>query len=229
MENFTPPLRPYEYAQETLLKAILDGTFPPGSNLPSERDLAVRLGIARPALREVLARLSRDGWLTIQHGKTTRVNNYWREGGLNVLSALVRFSAELPSDFIPNLLDARLALAPAYTRLAVERQPEKVSASLSGAANLLDTADTFAGFDWALHQFLTITSFNPIYTLILNGFSGFYQHMAIRYFARDENRAHSRRFYTELLTAANAKDALRAEALTRQVMLESLDLWEQTE
>jgi GntR family negative regulator for fad regulon and positive regulator of fabA len=225
MENFTPPLRPYEYAQESLLKSILDGTFPPGSNIPSERDLAARLGIARPVLREVLARLGRDGWLTIQHGKPTRVNDYWREGGLNVLSAMVRINEELPANFIPNLLDVRLALAPAYTRLAVERQPEKVSAFLAEAANLLDTADTFAAFDWALHQFLTVASQNPIYTLILNGFGGFYEHMAVRYFARNENRAHSRRFYADLLTAANAKDSSRAEALTRQVMLESLDLW----
>ncbi|MFO7585649.1 MAG: fatty acid metabolism transcriptional regulator FadR [Anaerolineales bacterium] len=225
MTNFTPPPRPFEYAEQALLSAILDGTFPPGSLLPGERDLAAQLGIARPALREVLARLARDGWLTIQHGKATRVNDYWREGGLNVLSALVRLDADLPPDFIPNLLDARLALAPAYARLAVERQPEQVAAYLADAANLADAAEAFAPFDWVLHQSLTIASQNPIYTLILNGFGGFYEQMALRYFRRDAARAHSRQFYTDLLAAAQAKDPTRAETVTRQVMRESFDLW----
>lgn len=225
MTNFTPPPRPYEYAEQALLTAIIGGTYPPGSLLPAERELAAQLGIARPALREVLARLGRDGWLTIQHGKATRVNDYWREGGLNVLSALVRFSAELPPDFIPNLLDVRLALAPAYARLAVERQPGQVAALLENATTLADSAEAFAAFDWALHRSLTLASQNPIYTLILNGFGGFYEQMAQRYFRKEITRAHSHRFYANLLAAAQAENPSAAENVTRQAMRESFDLW----
>ena len=39
------------------------------THLPSERDLADKIGVTRTTLREVLQRLARDGWLTIQHGK----------------------------------------------------------------------------------------------------------------------------------------------------------------
>jgi GntR family negative regulator for fad regulon and positive regulator of fabA len=117
-------------------------------------------------------------------------------------------------------------LAPAYTRAAVERAPSSVIAHLAGQAELNGTPEAFAAFDWTLHHTLTVASGNPVYTLILNGFAGFYEEMAGLYFARDEARASSRRFYVELLGAARREDAADAERITRAVMQESLALWQ---
>jgi GntR family negative regulator for fad regulon and positive regulator of fabA len=227
MANWSAPQRPADYAQEALVTAILDGTYPPGSTLPGERDLAAQLGVTRPTLRETLQRLACEGWLTIQQGKPTRVNDYWREGGLSVLSALVRYSRQLPPDFVPTLVVVRLALAPAYTRAAVERAATTVAARLADHVDLDDSPSVFAAFDWALHHTLTVASGNPVYTLILNGFAGFYEEMACRYFARAEARASSRAFYTALLDAARRKDAAGSERITRAVMQESIALWRQ--
>ena len=228
MTNWSAPQRPAVYAEQALLTAILDGTYPSGSTLPGERDLAAQLGVTRPTLREVLQRLECDGWLTIQQGKSTRVNDFWREGGLNVLSALVRYSRQLPSHFIPDLLEVRLALAPAYTRAAVERAAATVVAHLADYAKLDGTPQAFATFDWILHRSLTVASGNPVYTLILNGFAGFYEQMAHLYFARPEARASSRTFYAALLDAARREDAPEAERVTRAVMQESIALWQRT-
>lgn len=221
-------LRPAEFAEKSLLEDILNGRLPPGASLPAERELAARLGVARPALREALQRLARDGWLDIQHGKPTRVTDYWREGGLNVLSSLVRHSAELPPDFIPNLLDVRLALAPAYTWLAVRRSAQQVIDHLAHAPGAEASAADFAAFDWRLHHALTVASGNPIYTLILNGFAGFYEDMAVRYFRNPNARQASSAFYQALYQAALKGDALGAEQVTRQAMLLALELWGQS-
>ena len=40
---------------------ILRGILRPGEKLPSERDLAERLGVSRPSLRDALAQLQKDG------------------------------------------------------------------------------------------------------------------------------------------------------------------------
>jgi GntR family negative regulator for fad regulon and positive regulator of fabA len=219
--------RPAVHAERALVSAILCGEYPPGVTLPAERELAVQIGVTRPTLREAMQRLARDGWLTIQQGKPTMVNDYWREGGLGVLGALARpgNGLPLPPDFIPNLLAVRLDLAPAYTRAAVERNPDAVAGLLAAAANLEDTPVAFAAFDWRLHHTLTVASGNPIYTLILNGFAGFYQQMACRYFASPEARETSRLFYRSLAAAAQRGDAVGAETLTRQVMQHSIDRW----
>jgi GntR family negative regulator for fad regulon and positive regulator of fabA len=227
MMNQSSPQRPAVYAEQVLLTAILDGTYPPGSSLPAERGLSAQLGITRSTLREVLQRLECDGWVTIQQGKSTRVNDFWRDGGLNVLSALARYGRRLPSDFVPHLLEVRLALAPAYTRAAVERSAATVVAHLADHTRLDDTPEAFAAFDWTLHRTLTVVSGNPVYTLILNGFAGFYQQMACHYFARPEARASSQAFYAALLDAARRRDADEAERITRAVMQDSITLWQQ--
>jgi GntR family transcriptional regulator, negative regulator for fad regulon and positive regulator of fabA len=225
MVNWSPPERPAVYAERALLTSILDGTYPAGSPLPGERDLAARLGVTRPTLRETLQRLARDGWLTIRQGKATLVNDYWREGGLKVLDALVEHDKALPADFIPHLLEVRLALAPAYARAAVEHCASQVTGLLARAAALSDTPDAYAAFDWALHHTLTIASGNPVYTLILNGFAGFYEQMARQYFARPLARTASRAFYSALQGAAEAGDSERAEEITRSMMGKSITLW----
>ncbi|MGC9398232.1 MAG: fatty acid metabolism transcriptional regulator FadR [Anaerolineae bacterium] len=221
-----PPQRPAEYAEETLVIAFVDGTYPPGSTLPGERRLAEQLGITRPTLREALQRLERDGWLTIQHGKSTVVNDFWREGGLNVLDTLVRYDLGLPATFVRDLLEVRLAMAPAYTHAAVAHDPQAVISRLSGHPDLAATPAAYAAFDWTLHHTLTLASGNPIYPLILNGFAGFYEKMARRYFATEKARATSAAFYAALLEAAERGDADAAERITREVMQKSIELWE---
>lgn len=218
-------LRPAEYAENALIDAILGGEFPIASMLPAERELAVQLGVTRPTLREALQRLARDGWLEIRQGKSTRVRDYWQEGSLGVLGALARRPSALAEDFVPNLLAVRLALAPAYTRQAVERQAEGVAIALEDYAELADESESFAAYDWRLHHRLTVLSGNPIFTLILNGFTELYLPMAGIYFQTGAARASSRAFYAGLLAAAQQQDAITAEAITRRVMAASLSLW----
>ena len=79
---------PAGFAEEYIVDSIWNDRFPPGSILPAERELSELIGVTRTTLREVLQRLARDGWLTIQHGKPTRVNNYWDTCGVNILSTL---------------------------------------------------------------------------------------------------------------------------------------------
>lgn len=228
-DGWTPPQRPADYAEEALITALLDGTYPAGVTLPGERDLAAQLGVTRPTLREVLRRLERDGWLTVRHGKATIVNDFWHEGGLNVLSGLVRYGKELPPNFISQLLQVRLDLAPSYTRAAAIQAPESVIALLTRHTDLADTAEAFAAYDWTVHHHLTAASGNPIYTLILNGFAGFYEQMARLYFARPEARDRSRRFYADLLTAVRQGDDEAVAQLTRRVMADSITAWQAVE
>lgn len=225
MSAWTAPPRPAAYAEEALVEAILDGTYPPGSALPGERDLAAQLGVTRPTLREVLGRLERDGWLTVHQGKATRINDYWREGGLSVLEVLARSPRALPPDFVLHLLQVRLALAPAYAGDAVQHAAAQVVDCLQGADALADTPEAYAAFDWLLHHALTVASGNPIYTLILNGFAGLYQRMALLYFSQPGARAASQAFYQELLQAARRGDPAAARRIVRRVMKASIALW----
>lgn len=140
--------KPAEIAESRLLEAILSGNFPVNDNLPGERELAEQIGVTRPTLREALQRLARDGWLDIQHGKPTRVRDYWREGGLAVLAVLAQTPAGRSPDFVTHLLEFRVLLAPAYTRQALKSAPGEVAALLETYDRLEDNPSVFSRVDW---------------------------------------------------------------------------------
>ena len=224
--EWQPLQKPTEMAESHLLEAILSGQFPINSNLPGERELAEQIGVTRPTLREALQRLTRDGWLDIQQGKPTRVRDYWREGGLAVLAVLAQTPASQSPDFVTHLLEFRVLLAPVYARQAIESAPGEVAVLLESYTRLEDNPSTFSRADWELHVRLTQLAANPIFRFLSNGFQKLSIPVGEQYFAFPECRQHSRHYYTELLNCAHSEAAFDAETLTRQIMEESLALWQ---
>jgi GntR family negative regulator for fad regulon and positive regulator of fabA len=223
-----PAEKATERAERFLVKHILDGTYPPGSELPGERRLSKEMGVARPALRSALGHLSRDGWLVIQQGKPTRVNDFMRDGNLSVLIALLHVDYSLLPDFIPNLLEVWSLLAPTYARHAVVQNQKPVAELLWGYTGLADLAEPYARAQWRLHLTLIDLTGNPIYGLILNSFADFYRPLAEHILADPGARARVRDFWRVLHTAALRADGKAASAAMR-VYMQSLHHRWQTE
>ena len=64
---------------------ILGGRYAPGDALPSERRLSEELESSRHAVREALKRLQQAGLVAISQGGATRVRDWRRHGGLELL------------------------------------------------------------------------------------------------------------------------------------------------
>ncbi|MCL4517022.1 MAG: GntR family transcriptional regulator [Firmicutes bacterium] len=214
-----------EKVEKALMDSILTGTFPPGNPLPSERELAAKFSVTRPTVREALQRLSRDGWIAVRQRRATIVNDFWAKGNLNVLSAIAGGATSLPPDFVIQLLEFRAVIAPDYARKAVQNHSLQLVGCLARTNELGDDPRGFMDFDWELHRTMAILSENRIHPLILNSFTELYFRMAARYFAAEDCREASRRFYKALLKAAVDEDAPRAGEITRLAMEESLLLW----
>ncbi|MEI4472572.1 FadR/GntR family transcriptional regulator [Frigidibacter sp. MR17.24] len=54
--------------QRQIERLVLEGILRPGERLPAERELAERLGVSRPSLREALAALAEDGLIETRPG-----------------------------------------------------------------------------------------------------------------------------------------------------------------
>ena len=80
---------------DDLRDAILAGRLPAGDPLPSERRLSDDHGASRHAVREALKRLQQEGLVTISQGGATRVRDWRRHGGLDLLLALEDAPEEL--------------------------------------------------------------------------------------------------------------------------------------
>lgn len=68
----TPSLADQIY--ELVLKGITDGTYPEGSMLPSENQLAEKYQVSRPTIRAAFARLSERGYVKRRRGVGTMVS-----------------------------------------------------------------------------------------------------------------------------------------------------------
>nr|WP_315427954.1 FadR/GntR family transcriptional regulator [uncultured Albidiferax sp.] len=60
--------RLYQQIADQIRAFIQKGTYPPGTRLPPERDLAQQLGVSRPSVREALIALEIDGSVEVRMG-----------------------------------------------------------------------------------------------------------------------------------------------------------------
>ena len=216
---------PAGFAEQYIVESIWNGGFPPGTILPAERDLSELIGVTRTTLREVLQRLARDGWLTIKHGKPTKVNNFWETSSLNILETLAQLDQEGIPDLVDNLMSARTNVSAIYVRGAIKNNAEKAIELLSAFENVEDNGEAFANFDYRLNKELAIASGNTIYLLILNGFKGLYSRLGSLYFSHPKGREISRDYYRKLIELAKADKFDESVFAVRNYGVESGKLW----
>ena len=137
------PVRSYTAFEETVDRlgtAIKLGLLPPGSQLPAERELCARLGIARSTLRQALTALTQSGHVFATRG---------RHGGTFVSDP--QPPADPPS---PQMLaqwrdtcDERLAIELGVAVLAAERAEPDDLGALDEVASVLEGAlEDFAAY-----------------------------------------------------------------------------------
>src|ERR1700753_995825 len=112
-------------AVDYLRKQVSDGVWVIGTRIPTEAELADRLGVARNTVREAVKALTHTGVLEVRHGSGT----------------FVRSDSEVDAVFARRLLqaskadtaDLRRAIELEATRLACWRRTDKDLAILSSA------------------------------------------------------------------------------------------------
>lgn len=124
----TPPRRPWRQIADLILSLAAAEGLRAGARLPAERDLAERLGVSRPSLREALIALEVEGRVEIRKGSGI----YVAEG--NRPAAAARLESEGPFE----ILEARAVLESAIAEEAARRVTPALIATLD--ANLRDMA-----------------------------------------------------------------------------------------
>lgn len=109
---------------DRLRSEILAGRLEPGSKLPSERELALALGVNRVTLRAALGRLEALGLIVTRQGMGTVVASWRERAGLDALPALANILSprdEAWHELLASILEVRRALAAEAVGLAAAR------------------------------------------------------------------------------------------------------------
>lgn len=216
---------PAALAEEYIVKSIWNNHFPAGTDLPAERELADIIGVTRTTLREVLQRLARDGWLSIQHGKPTRVNNVWETAGPNIIQTLIKLDPSTIPMIIANVVSLRTRMGEYYIPKAIRLNSKASLALFEQLEQLEDSAKSFAEFDYNLYRCFTFVAEKHVYGLILNSFKDLYHQVASLFFSDANSRQLTMQFYRNLKSACEVGDVQKAVECLAQNRQQSTVTW----
>ncbi|OOF63751.1 fatty acid metabolism transcriptional regulator FadR [Rodentibacter sp. Ppn85] len=216
---------PAALAEEYIVKSIWSNVFPAGKNLPSERDLADKIGVTRTTLREVLQRLARDGWLTIQHGKPTKVNNIWDTANPSIIETLITLDQNSAPLIIDNMLSLRSKMSEFYIYEAVKNSPQQSAMLFSELNELKNSAEDYTEFDYCIFRQFTVLAKKPFYRLIFNSLKGVYQKIGLLFFSYEKHRELAKQFYLELQQICQEGNADAVVDCIRKHNLRSATYW----
>lgn len=132
------PSRGYAGVFDFFRERVLSGEWRAGHRLPSERELALELGVGRPLLREVMRSLEMLGVLDIRHGKGA----YVARADFKVLSDFFAFYLAQEKNALDDVMQARIAIECQAIRLACERATDSDIARVETCfTRLMDTLD----------------------------------------------------------------------------------------
>ena len=211
-----------------LREDILAGRHPAGSYLPPERQLADGYGVTRTTLKHAFGRLVQAGLLETKHGVGTRVRDYARLGGADLLPMLVRHSP----DWIGEIFEVRRTVGALIAARAAARATQQQRDELRGlleAVRLAEGGDGVQLADIEVHRALARATGNRVYALLTNTLFNAYLPVRAALVGPflDAGVAHDRLEPVVEAVAAGDEDGARraAEAYltaTERIMLEGL-------
>ncbi|MER6674129.1 FCD domain-containing protein [Streptomyces sp. NPDC000983] len=200
-------------AVEEIKALIAGGRLEPGERLPTERDLAARLGISRSSMREAIRALTVLGVLEARHGSgiyVTRLEAGDLLEGFGVVAELAR------GERLVELLEVRRSLESTAAALAAARitpgQLAEVERHLK-AMGATDDPDEILAHDLAFHRAVAEAAGNATMAAILEGLSSrTFRARVWRGYQEEDAFARTRREHAAIHRALVARDPEAARA-----------------
>jgi GntR family transcriptional regulator, transcriptional repressor for pyruvate dehydrogenase complex len=168
----TPPRNALsENIVSKLLALLKEKKLQPGERLPPERDLAERLQVSRPSLREALRALSIMHVVEIRQGSGTYISSLEPK----LLVEHLDFVFALADSTYLSLFEARKVVEVGICALAAERITDAEIARLEGCLEKsqlwMTDADEYLQADVDLHEIITEAAASPILSRIMASIS----------------------------------------------------------
>ena len=204
---------------------ILSGKLAIGQKLPSERELALQLGVSRPVVHEGLVDLAAKGLVSLKPRVGTVVNDYRKEGSLSLLTSLVNYhQGRLDSGLLNSLLEMRMLFEVETVRLAAQNRSNR---HLQAFEKILedqkkvgfDEVDKITGLDFEFHHLIAMATGNHIYPLLLNSFKQCYINLAGQFFSDPAVVEAVFIFHEKMVGAIRQKDANGAAAIMQDMLV----------
>ena len=227
LEQLIEPLRTDSLKDVFVLRfeeLILSGKIKIRQKLPSERELALQLGVSRPIVHEGLVELASRGMVSLKPRIGATVNDYRKEGSISLLASLIQYQkGKLEPELLESLLEMRMLLEPAYARLAAQNRTEEQARELYEIIKKEESAGNrdiqkITNLDFEFHLLIAVASGNRVYPLLLNSFRPVYTNLSSQFFNNSQVTAAVRKYHRNTAGAIESGDGKKAAAVMKELL-----------
>jgi DNA-binding FadR family transcriptional regulator len=165
-----PRRKLYQDVVDRLIDMIRTQQLAPGTPLPSERDLILRFGVGRPALREALITLEQMGFIQLTNGRRAKVVSPTANSVVEQMSRSVQHMLSTSTESLENLKSARLFFEVGMARIAAKSATKEDIEELEMILATMDESranrSRFQRADLEFHSAIARVSRNGIFTAV---------------------------------------------------------------
>ena len=170
-------------------ESVLKGVLKAGDQLPAERDLALRFGVSRTAVREAVKALREKGLVEAYSGRGTFITDGTSQAIRQSLGLMVKIGQPNGSN---HLAEMRGILEPEIAALAATRVQEPHLILMREAVALMDRAqedpEAYIEADLDFHLALAEAADNPLILSLLDSIVALLREQRIRIFQVEGGR-----------------------------------------
>lgn len=208
--------RLYEQIVQQIEDSILKGTLKSGDQLPSERELALKFGVSRTAVREAVKALHEKGLVEAYSGRGTFITNGTSEAVRQSINLMLRIDQ---TDGSESLAEVRQILEPEIAALAATRIQAPQIALMREAFSVMNSAlkdpDAYIEADLDFHLALAEAAENPLILSLLDSIVGLLREQRIKIFFEEGGPERGQYHHARILAAIEKRDAEASRAAMR--------------
>jgi len=208
--------RLYEQIVEQIESSILKGVLKAGDQLPAERELAVRFGVSRTAVREAIKALHEKGLVEAYSGRGTFITDGTTRAIRQSLDLAMRIGQQ---DNSIHLEEVREILEPEIAALAATRIEESQLSMMREAIAVMDRQrqdpSAYIEADLDFHLALAEAAANPLILSLIDSIVGLLREQRIRIFEVEGGPDRGQVHHRKILEAIEKRDSVRAREAMR--------------
>jgi GntR family transcriptional repressor for pyruvate dehydrogenase complex len=208
--------RLYEQIVQQIEDSILNGTLKAGDQLPSERELALKFGVSRTAVREAVKSLHEKGLVEAYSGRGTFITNGTSEAVTQSINLMMKIDR---ADGSGSLAEVRQILEPEIAALAATRIQEPQLALMREAFSVMNQAlrdpDAYIEADLDFHLALAEAAGNPLILSLLDSIVGLLREQRIKIFFQEGGPERGQHHHARILAAIEKRDPEASRAAMR--------------
>jgi GntR family transcriptional repressor for pyruvate dehydrogenase complex len=209
--------RLYEQIVQQIEDSILKGTLKAGDQLPSERDLALKFGVSRTAVREAVKALHEKGLVEAYSGRGTFITNGTSQAMTQSINLMMRIDQVEGSE---NLAQVRQILEPEIAAMAAIKIQEPQLALMREAFSTMNAAlkdpDAYIEADLDFHLALAEAAENPLILSLLDSIVGLLREQRLKIFFHDSGPERGQYHHARILAAIEKRDPDASRAAMRE-------------